>query len=91
MCYKCREISFSCVLSNLIKLCYVYGEHLHFEDYGGFQILGLLRRNGGGKINMLKERRMFGFAFSRMVPSPIGKEFDMASTLLRSIANSYFY
>ena len=44
-----EKFLFSCVLSNLIKLCYVHGKYLRFADYEGFQILGLLRRNGAIK------------------------------------------
>ena len=56
-----REISFPCVLSNLIKLCHVYGKHLRFADYGGFQILGLLRRNG--IQNQYAQEKRFNFIF----------------------------
>ena len=61
---ECREISFSCVVSNFIKLCYVYGEHLLFADYGAFQILGLLRRNDGIKNQYAQGKaHCFGLPF----------------------------
>ena len=50
------------LLSNLIKLWYVYGEHLRFADYVGLQILGFLRRNDRIKNQYVegKEHVLFG-------------------------------
>ena len=60
------------VLSNLIKLWYVYGEHLPFVDYVGFQILGFLQRNDRMKNKYVQgKEHVFFFAFSRISLFPI--------------------
>ena len=60
---ECRDF-FSSVLSNLMKLCYA--------DYGGFQILGRLRRNNRIKKSICSRKcASFVLPISRISLSPI--------------------